>query len=81
MKVLRKRVEWANSLNQSENQIRDAVARLTMIKTQLLALKTEIDADPDAEQTDIDLMAQVENFVNNANWVDFITFVNNALGN
>lgn len=79
MKVLRKRVEWANSLNQSENQIRDAVARLTMIKTQLLALKTEIDADPDAEQTDIDLMAQVANFVNNAKWEDFITFVNNAL--
>jgi len=79
MRVLRKRVEWANSLNQSENQIRDAVARLTMIKTQLLALKTEIDGDPDAEQTDIDQMAQVATFVNHANWVNFINFVNNAL--
>lgn len=79
MKVLRKRVEWANGLNASENQIRDAAARLTMIKTQLLALKTEIDADPDALQEDKDTMAQVANFVNHANWVNFINFVNNAL--
>lgn len=79
MRDFEKRVKRAEGLIQAENQIRDSVARLTMIKTQLLAMKTEIDSDPNALQEDKDTMALVATFVNHAKWVDFITFVNNAL--
>lgn len=79
MRVLRKRVRWADTVIANEDQLRNIVLRLDKIKTDLMALKATIDGDPDAEAEDLTTMAQIENFVNNAKWSDFVVFVNNAL--
>jgi len=79
MRVLWKRTKWANVLINNEDQLRNVVARLEVIKSALLALKTEVEADPDATAEDLTTVAQIGNFVNHQKWVDFVNFINSAL--
>lgn len=79
MRVLWKRSKWANVLINNEDQLRNVVARLEVIKSSLLALKTEVEADPDATAEDLATVGQVGNFVNHQKWVDFVNFINSAL--
>ncbi|MDZ7355743.1 MAG: hypothetical protein ONB55_21700 [candidate division KSB1 bacterium] len=79
MRVLWKRTKWANVLINNEDQLRNVIARLEVIKSSLLALKTEVEADPDATAEDLTTVGQIGNFVNHQKWVDFVNFINNAL--
>ena len=72
-------VQWANQIDIREQKLANIVTQLEGIKTELEAIKVEVDADVDATPDMITLATQANNLVNNANYTDFITFINSAL--
>lgn len=80
MKVLRKRVSWAAQLARHETQLIAGKNQISQIQTQILALKTLIDADPDAPQSDKDFMLAANNLMTNTTVQDYIDLITNQVG-
>ena len=72
-------VQWANQIDVREQKLKGVVAQLEGIKTELEDIKVEVDADVGATADMITLANQANSLVNNANYTDFITFMNSAL--
>lgn len=79
MKTLRKRMQMADGLNGAERSLIGIITQLNSIKTTIENMKIEVDADADFPQSDKDFMLQAYNLVNNSNYTDFVTFIQNAL--
>jgi hypothetical protein len=80
VKVLRKRVSWANQLAQHETQLIAGKNQIAQIQTQVAALKILIDADPDAPQSDKDFMATANNLMTNPTVQAYIDLITNQVG-
>ncbi len=62
-----------------EAQMADILNRVKIIKADAELLKVEIDADPGSPSDMTTLGNQINNFVNNVIYTDFISYVTNAL--
>ena len=72
--------QWANRVNDAERRIIRAKNGCVEMKAVLEAIKVEVDADSSASAEMVTLANQGNTLVNNANFTNFINFIQNNLG-